>query len=82
MNTLQTVQQLLAKELDLDPAILDPARPLEELGIDSLAVTECLFKLEETFEITVANSDTAVHNLQDIADMVDRLLAVKRAAVC
>lgn len=79
VNTLQTVQQLLAKELDVDPAVLDPARPLDELGIDSLTVTECLFKLEDAFEITVANSDAAVGNLQDIADMVDRLVAAKRA---
>lgn len=77
MNTLQTVQQLLARELDLDPAALDPARPLEELGIDSLTVMECLFKIEDEFKISISNSSAAVRTLQDIADMVDQLIAAK-----
>ena len=81
MTTLQTVQQLIAKELDLDPAALDPARPLEELGIDSLTVMECLFKIEDEFKISVSNSSLAVKTLQDIADMVDTLVAAKVAEV-
>ena len=81
MSTLQTVQKLIASALDLDPETLDPVRPLEELGIDSLTVMECLFKIEDEFKISIANSDLAVRTLQDIADMVDSLLAAKVAEV-
>ena len=77
MNTVQSLQQLLARELELDPASLDPARPLEELGIDSLTVMECLFKIEDEFNISISNSSAAVRTLQDIADMVDQLIAAK-----
>ena len=78
MTTLHTIQQLLASELSLDIASLDPARPLEELGIDSLAVIECMFKLEDQFGISVANHDANAKTLQDIADLVDRLVAEKK----
>jgi len=81
MSTLQTVQNLIATELDLDPAALDPGRPLDELGIDSLSVMECLFKIEDEFKISVAGSSLAVTTLQEIADMVDSLLAVRVAEV-
>jgi len=81
MKTLQAVQQLIARELDLDPASLDPGRPLDELGIDSLTVMECLFKIEDEFKISVDNSSLAVTTLQDIADMVDALVAAKVAEV-
>lgn len=77
MTTLQTIQQLLAGELALDAGTLDPARPLDELGIDSLAVIECMFKLEDKFGISVANHDANVKTLQDIANLVDRLVAEK-----
>ena len=81
MTTLQTVQKLIASELDLDPAALDPNRPLQELGIDSLTVMECLFKIEDEFEISVSSSGLAVTTLQDIADMVDALVLAKATEV-
>lgn len=77
MTTLQTIQHLLAAELSLDVDALDPARPLDELGIDSLALIECMFKLEDEFGISVANHDANVKTLQDIANLVDRLVAEK-----
>lgn len=76
-TTLQTVQKLIAGELDLDPAALDPSRPLQELGIDSLTVMECLFKIEDEFKINVEGSNLAVSTLQDIADLVDTLVRAK-----
>lgn len=82
MTTLQTVQKLIASELDIDPATLDPNRPLQELGIDSLTVMECLFKIEDEFKITVnGSSNLAVSTLQDIADMVDALVLAKAPGV-
>lgn len=82
MSTLQTVQQLIAGELDLDPATLDPNLPLQDLGIDSLTVMECLFKIEDEFKISVSDtSNLTVSTLQDIANMVDALVAAKAPGV-
>jgi acyl carrier protein len=77
MTTLQTVQRLIATELELDVATLDPNRPLQELGIDSLTIMECLFKIEDEFKISVEGSNLAVSTLQDIADLVDTLVRAK-----
>jgi acyl carrier protein len=77
MTTLQTVQKLIATELDMDIAKLDPNMPLQDLGIDSLTVMECLFKIEDEFKISVEGSNLAVSTLQDIADLVDGLVRAK-----
>jgi acyl carrier protein len=81
MTTLQTVQKIVATELDVDPTELDPARPLQELGVDSLTVMECLFKIEDEFKISVDSSGLAVRTLQDIADLVDTLVLAKAPEV-
>lgn len=78
MTTLQTVRKLIASELDIDPEKLDPSLPLQDLGIDSLTVMECLFKIEDEFKITVSDANNlTVSTLQDIANMVDALVAAK-----
>jgi len=74
MSTLATVQKLIAEELDLPVDDLDPARPLEELGIDSLSVIEVMFKLEDSFDIEMPDERVPIRTVQDIADLVDRLL--------
>lgn len=74
MTTLATVQKLIAEELDLPVDDLEPARPLEELGIDSLSVVEVMFKLEESFDIEMPDERVPIRTVQDIADLVDRLL--------
>jgi acyl carrier protein len=74
MTTLATIQKLIAEELDLAVGDLDPARPLEELGIDSLSVIEVMFKLEESFDIKMPDERVPIRTVQDIADIVDRLL--------
>jgi acyl carrier protein len=79
MNTLQTVQKMLAEELEMDIAKLDAARPLEELGVDSLAVIEFIFKLEDRFHIRMTDERTPIRTIQDIADLVDRLMAEQGA---
>ena len=81
MTTLQTVQKIIASELDVDPSKLDPNRPLQELGIDSLTVMECLFKIEDEFKISVSSTGLSVSTLQDIADMVDALVLAKASEV-
>jgi acyl carrier protein len=78
MTTLRTIQQLLAGELSLDVATLDSARPLDELGIDSLALIECMFKLEDRYGISIGAAESRVETLQDLAVIVDRLVAEKR----
>lgn len=78
-------------------AILDhyvprkPARPLseipgstllmEDLGFDSLAITEVVFFTEELFEITIANEDViTIRSLDDLKDFIRRKVSARAVA--
>ena len=75
MDTLTTVQQLIAAEADLKVEDLAPGRPLEELGVDSLAVLMATFKIEDTFGVKMPDERVPLRTVQDVADLVDRLVA-------
>jgi acyl carrier protein len=72
--SLATVQKLIAEELDAKIEDLDPSRQLEELGVDSLSVLEVMFKLEDTFGIKMPDERVPIKTIQDIADIVDKLV--------
>lgn len=80
MTTLATVQQMLADEFELKPEQLLPAAKLIDLGIDSLATIEFLFKLEDRFKLNLNDDPTPVETVADIAAEVDRLLALQATA--
>jgi acyl carrier protein len=72
MDTLARIKQLAAKEFSLDPDKLDPAAPLDALGIDSLSFIEFMFKVEEEFGVSV--SDEALKGIKTLGDL-ERLVA-------
>lgn len=74
MDTLNVVRQLIAAEAEVKLEDLEPGRPLEELGIDSLTVLEIMFRMEETFGIKMPDERVPIRTVQDIADLVDRLV--------
>lgn len=80
-GTVATVQKVIAEELDLAIADLDPARPLEELGVDSLGIIEVMFTLEDTFGVRMGDERTPIKTVQDIADIVDRLIRERDSPV-
>jgi acyl carrier protein len=79
MNTLPKVQEMLVAEFGLSADQVCPASKLADLGIDSLATLEFLFKLEEEFDLDLNSDPTPVETVADIAAEVERLLARKAA---
>jgi acyl carrier protein len=79
MSTLVTVQEMLMAEFDLKADQVAPESRLAELGIDSLATLELLFKLEERFGLDLNSDPTPVETVGDIASEVDRMLSLKVA---
>ncbi len=77
MDTLARIKQLAAKEFSIDPGKLDPAAPLDALGIDSLSFIEFMFKVEEEFGVSV--SDEALKGIKTLADL-ERLVGTALAA--
>ena len=75
MSNLAVIQQLIAASAEVPLESLDPNRPLEELNVDSLTVLEEMFDIEDKFNIKMPEERVPIRTLQDIADLVDRLVA-------
>jgi len=75
VGTLAVIQQLIAASAEVPVESLDPSRPLEELNVDSLTVLEVMFDIEDRFEIKMPEERVPIRTVQDIADLVDRLVA-------
>lgn len=84
MTTLQSVQGILKKNFDLAPEVLQPEAKLDDLAIDSLAVIEVMFEVEEEFKITVpsepAAMQTQMKTLGDLVAYIDQLIAEQHPA--
>ncbi len=78
------VTQIIAEQAMLDPEAIKPETTLEDLGLDSLAVVEVVFGLEEAFDISVpfnanepAASEFDISKVAHIVAGVKQLIAAK-----
>ncbi len=78
MDTLARIKEMAAKEFSVDPAGLDPAAPLDSLGIDSLSFIEFMFKIEEEFGVSVSDED--LRSIKTLADLERHVGAALAAA--
>ena len=53
MSVKQQVIEILAQQAVLEPSDVTIDSTLEQLGIDSLGLVECVFAIEEAFDIQV-----------------------------
>lgn len=80
MSTLEIIQDILVSKFALDPAALTPDAGLDQLGIDSLAVLELLFEIEDRFGLKIKeDTPDSLATLQDVALYIDSLLAKQQA---
>lgn len=84
MSVKDKIIAIVAEQAFLDPGdvILDVT--LEDLGIDSMGLVECIFAIEEEFDIQVpfnANSPEAanfdISSIRSIVSAVEELIAGK-----
>ena len=78
------VAQIIAEQAMLDPEAIKPDTTLDDLGLDSLALVEVVFGIEEAFDISVpfnANepkaSDFDISKVSHIVAGVKSLIAAK-----
>ena len=85
MTTLQSVQALLKANFDLAPETLQPEAKLADLAIDSLAVIEVLFAVEDAFKVTVPSEPAPLHTqmttVGDLVAYVEKLIAEQHPAM-
>lgn len=79
MTTLETLQEILKANLGLSADAVQPATTLENLAIDSLALIEIMFDVEDKFKITVpvepAASRGPMKTIGELVAYVDQLRA-------
>ena len=75
MTTLETMQGLLAEHFDLQVSQLQPESELDKIGLDSLAIIEFMFMVEDEFKIKLPDERVEIKTVQDVITVVDRLVA-------
>ena len=82
MDVAERVIAILAEQALLDPSDVAPAMTLSEIGVDSLALVETVFAIEEAFDVHVpfnANDPPGtgfdLSTVQTVIDGVERLVA-------
>lgn len=73
---------IVAKQADLDPAALEDAATLKDLGVDSLEAIETIFEIEEHFDINFPDRDPNLDDgtLGSLVAAVEAALSAKAVA--
>jgi len=75
----QTVLEIIAEQAILQVSDLSPEQSLDDLGIDSLALVESIFAIEEAFDIDVPfNANAPEQSDFDISTIGSIVAAVKK----
>jgi acyl carrier protein len=77
--TFETMKRIIVKDYELEPERLTPETPLADIELDSLAITELIFALEDEFNVTAKTNGQGMQTLGDIALYVDQLVAERDA---
>lgn len=80
-NTQERIIQILADQAILDISDVAMQSTLDDLGIDSMALVECIFAIEETFDLEVpfnanepGSGDFDISTVGSIVAAVENLL--------
>jgi acyl carrier protein len=84
VTTLDAIREILTRDFSVAPEALQPEAKLDDLEIDSLAVIEVMFAVEDRFHITVPSEPAAVQGqlktLGDLVAYIDKLIAAQHPA--
>lgn len=83
----ERVRRIVAEQAMVEPEAIRPETTPEELGLDSLALVEVVFGIEEAFDVTIpynandpAESDFDISSFGAMAEGVRRLVAERASA--
>ncbi len=79
MSVKDQVIAIIAEQAVLEPEDVTMDSTLESLGIDSLGLVECIFAIEEAFDITVPfNANNPSDSDFDITSVVSIIAGIER----
>lgn len=75
--TFNTISDILQREFHVEPAAIRPPAALSELGLDSLALMEFVFAVEDAFHLRIPEDKLdpreAGITLQRLCEVIDAL---------
>jgi acyl carrier protein len=74
-STLKELQDLMQEKYGLDASQVDPSTSLRASGVDSLALVEFIFDVEDRMGVTVPDDNPNMDTLAELADAIDRVRA-------
>ncbi|XVE97795.1 hypothetical protein REPUB_Repub03eG0049700 [Reevesia pubescens] len=75
-ETLETVQNTIAKQLSIDVCTVTPETKFADLGADSLDTVEIMMALEEQFGVSIGEGGAEnIATVQDAADLIEKVKA-------
>ena len=72
-STLKELQDLMQEKYGLDASQVDPHASLRASGVDSLALVEFIFDVEDQMGVTVPDDNPRMDTLADLAEAIDRV---------
>ncbi|XP_022964291.1 uncharacterized protein LOC111464348 isoform X2 [Cucurbita moschata] len=73
-ETMQVVQEIIAKQLSLEQSPVIPQTKFSELGADSLDTVEIMMALEEKFGVSIGEGGAeGISTVQDAADLIEKV---------
>jgi acyl carrier protein len=75
-STLKELQDLIQEKYGLDASQVDPQASLRASGVDSLALVEFIFDVEDLMGISVPDDNPNIDTLADLAAAIDRVRTV------
>lgn len=72
-STFDVVKALMVDRFGVEEGAVKSDTKLETLGLDSLAIVEFMFFIEEKHGIKVKNENIDIDTVQDVVDLIDRL---------
>ena len=72
MTTLDTIQEILNENLDIDPTTVAADSTFESLGIDSLDMVELVCEIENRFDIELGEAE-GLDTVGKLVDYIDGL---------
>lgn len=74
-STLKELQDLIQEKYGLDASQVDAHASLRASGVDSLALVEFIFDLEDRMGVTVPDDNPNMDTLAELAEAIDRVRA-------
>lgn len=72
-STLKELQDLIQEKYGLDATQVDPGASLRASGVDSLALVEFIFDIEDRMGVTVPDDNPNIDTLAELAEAIDRV---------